>query len=137
MTQTEQIIQHLKSGRTLTALEARDLFQCLSLSQRVTPLIRAGYPIESKTIKTKTGKHIAQYSWKRNILWLFYWNCNCYISTNREAIEAFMNWMEPSGKIRKGNETSWVIPDVERAPGYAGIPLNLGDKIEYGSAGTN
>jgi hypothetical protein len=38
-------------------------YNVIALSQRMTELQRAGYPIESKMIDTDSGKRVAQYSW--------------------------------------------------------------------------
>ncbi len=61
-TQNQMILSHLKAGKTITKLEALDLFNCLSLSSRISDLKKMGNAIDSKTIKTKSGKHVAEYS---------------------------------------------------------------------------
>lgn len=58
--QEKQIINHLRQGKTLTALEALNLFNCWSLSQRITRL-RRNWPIHTKMITTQSGKRIAEY----------------------------------------------------------------------------
>ncbi len=63
MTQSTMILNHLMSGNSLTPLESLNLFGCLSLSQRVGELKRAGYPIRSELIETPSHKHVARYSW--------------------------------------------------------------------------
>lgn len=60
-TQEMQILRFLAQGYTLTALEALERFQCMALSQRIGSLKRKGWPIVSKTIKTKTNKRVALY----------------------------------------------------------------------------
>jgi hypothetical protein len=59
--QNARILAHLQSGRTLTALEALDWFKCFRLASRVCDLRKAGYLVEKRTIKTNSGKNIAQY----------------------------------------------------------------------------
>ena len=61
-----RILRFLAQGHSLTALEALDRFQCLSLSQRVGSLKRQGWPINSRRIKTKSGKSISCYELNRN-----------------------------------------------------------------------
>ena len=59
--QNARILAHLQSGRTLTALEALDWFKCFRLASRVCDLRKAGYDVQKRTIKTNSGKNIAQY----------------------------------------------------------------------------
>jgi hypothetical protein len=59
--QNARILSHLRSGRTLTALEALDWFKCFRLASRVCDLRKAGYDVQKRTIKTNSGKNIAQY----------------------------------------------------------------------------
>ena len=58
--QAENILAHLKKGRSITAIEALNLFGCLRLSARIYDLRKSGYCILSKTIKNN-GKQYAQY----------------------------------------------------------------------------
>lgn len=62
MSQEDRILNWLSQGYTITPLEALERFQCMALSQRITGLKKRGWPITSKLIKTKTGKHVACYS---------------------------------------------------------------------------
>lgn len=55
------LLAHLMTGATITPLEALQRFNCLSCSQRLGDLRRAGVPIQSRTITTPTGKRISQY----------------------------------------------------------------------------
>jgi hypothetical protein len=59
--QNARILAHLQSGRTLTALEALDWFKCFRLASRVCDLRKAGHMVEKRTVKTNSGKNIAQY----------------------------------------------------------------------------
>ena len=61
ISQSEEIIHHLKLGHTITALEALDRFGCLNLKARINEL-RNDHIINTKMIKTRTGKTIAEYS---------------------------------------------------------------------------
>ncbi len=59
--QNARILAHLQTGRTLTALEALEWFKCFRLASRICDLRKAGNQIQKKTIKTNSGKSIAQY----------------------------------------------------------------------------
>jgi hypothetical protein len=59
------ILSYLRSGNSLTVLEAIEKFGCYALSQRAGDLRRMGWPIKSEIIKTDTGKHIARYYFER------------------------------------------------------------------------
>lgn len=65
-TQETRILEYLKSGKTLTQLQALPMFGCLRLGARVYNLVRKGYPIRSEMITTRTGKKVAQYSFSKN-----------------------------------------------------------------------
>lgn len=59
--QSERILGHLKSGRTLTALQALEMFQCFRLSARILELRNAGHPITREMITTPSKKQVAAY----------------------------------------------------------------------------
>ena len=59
--QNARILAHLQSGRTLTALEALEWFKCFRLASRVCDLRKAGYDVQKRTIKTNSGKSVAEY----------------------------------------------------------------------------
>jgi len=63
MSQKDVLLNALQNGEKLTTLDALMNYNVMALSQRMTELKRAGYPIESKMIDTDSGKRIAQYSW--------------------------------------------------------------------------
>lgn len=60
--QADEILLHLQTGRTLTALEALRLFGCLRLGARIYDLKRRGWRIEKEMIQTASGKWVAEYS---------------------------------------------------------------------------
>lgn len=60
-TQTQVILRHLQSGRTITPLESLSLFGCFRLGGRIYDLKKMGYKIESKMVDVGNGKHVAQY----------------------------------------------------------------------------
>ena len=62
MNQAEQILKHLKSGKSLTPLEALRKFNCLRLGARVYDLHKEGHRIDSELVETKSGKHVVQYT---------------------------------------------------------------------------
>ena len=59
--QNARILAHLQNGRTLTALEALEWFKCFRLASRVCDLRKAGYYVQKRTIKTNSGKSVAEY----------------------------------------------------------------------------
>ena len=61
MTQTQQILQTLQDGFTITALDALRDYQCFRLSARILELKEDGWPIDKKMVKVKSGKKIAAY----------------------------------------------------------------------------
>ena len=62
MTQLEILADALDRGEHLTVAVALDRYGVYALSQRMGELSRKwGYPVESRTIETPTGKHISEY----------------------------------------------------------------------------
>ncbi len=59
-TQNEQILDYLKSGKSITPLEALEFFQCFRLSARIFDLRSDGHNIITKNI-TNDKKTYAQY----------------------------------------------------------------------------
>ena len=62
-TQCEQILAHLRSGKSITQYEALDKFKCFRLASRICDLkkrIAADEEIEAVKIVTPTGKRVAQ-----------------------------------------------------------------------------
>lgn len=60
LSQEQQILNHLRSGKTLTALEALRRFGCFRLGARVFDLKQAGYDIRSALVEID-GKRVAKY----------------------------------------------------------------------------
>ena len=50
-TQKEAILRHLQSGKTITPLEALNLYRCYRLSARIRELRDEGYEIKSENVK--------------------------------------------------------------------------------------
>jgi len=64
MTQNEQILDYLKQGKPITALEALSMFQCFRLAARIRDLKDAGHDIKSYIINVG-DKKIAAYLLKK------------------------------------------------------------------------
>lgn len=60
MTQTDAILEHLLSGKSITPLEALNLYGCFRLAARIKDLRKLGYGIETKE-ETENGKRFASY----------------------------------------------------------------------------
>jgi hypothetical protein len=60
--QLETLAEALDRGEALTVAEALTRYGIYALSQRAGELVRIGYPVTIRTIKTPTGKHISEYS---------------------------------------------------------------------------
>jgi hypothetical protein len=60
MTQTEAILAHLLSGKSITPLDALNEYGCFRLGARVLDLRKEGYNIETEIIH-ENGKHFARY----------------------------------------------------------------------------
>ena len=62
MSQTTDILDWLNTGKPITALEALDNFGCFRLAARIADIRAKGIYVNTDTVKTSTGKSIAQYS---------------------------------------------------------------------------
>lgn len=63
MTQKEQVLKHLQSGKSLSPLEALNYFGSLRLGAIIFDLKKDGYEIETEI--NQVGKHYAVYKMKR------------------------------------------------------------------------
>jgi Helix-turn-helix domain len=61
-TQAGRILAHLRAGNRLTALDALESFGCFRLAARIHELRREGWAIEERTVETRGGKRVAEYS---------------------------------------------------------------------------
>lgn len=60
--QKERILEHLLSGKSISPLEALNLYGCLRLGARIADIKGEGYLIYKEMVKDpKTGKRYAQY----------------------------------------------------------------------------
>jgi hypothetical protein len=64
--QEKQILEYLKKGKKLTALDALQKFNCWRLSARIASLRKDNHPIETEIIHTPTQKYIARYYYAKN-----------------------------------------------------------------------
>ncbi len=60
-TQAQVILDHLLSGKPLTALDALNEYSCFRLAARIHELRRAGHDIEEVIVSSKAGKRHASY----------------------------------------------------------------------------
>ena len=62
-TQSNQILEYMRQGNSITPLEALRLFDCMRLGARIYDLSQAGHVINSEMVHDeKTGKRYARYS---------------------------------------------------------------------------
>lgn len=61
MTQTAAILAWLRSGNSITALDALNLFGCFRLAARIADLKAEGHVIESELVTTPSRRRIARY----------------------------------------------------------------------------
>ena len=60
--QNKRIAEWLKSGNTITAMEAFNMFNCFRLASRITDLKQKfGLRIVTDRVMTPSGKRVAQY----------------------------------------------------------------------------
>jgi hypothetical protein len=61
MNQNQQILNHLRNGKSITPLEALNEYGCLRLGARIHDLKRAGHNIASESVELPNGKRVASY----------------------------------------------------------------------------
>ena len=64
--QCANILWHLQNIGPLTHKQAEPLFNCSRLAARVNDLREAGHNIETKMIRLRSGKKVAEYSIPKN-----------------------------------------------------------------------
>lgn len=69
MTQTNLILEYLKTGKVLTPLEALDMFGCFRLSARIYELKDMGWPIHCERKSLPFGKVVGHYSLVQDKVW--------------------------------------------------------------------
>ena len=60
--QNAMILNFLKSGGSLTPIEALEKFSCFRLAARINDLREAGHEIQTEILKDDNGKSYASYS---------------------------------------------------------------------------
>lgn len=61
-TQTAQILAYLKTGRSITPLDALEWFGCFRLGARIYDLKQDGHNIVKDMVETDSGKRVASYT---------------------------------------------------------------------------
>lgn len=59
--QTDQIVDYMLAGNTITALIALNLFQCFRLAARIADIKRRGYDVVTMMETNENGKRYAVY----------------------------------------------------------------------------
>lgn len=59
--QGQQILDHLRSGKHLTAIEALNRFGCFRLAARIKDLKDDGHRIDAQMVELPNGKKVASY----------------------------------------------------------------------------
>ena len=62
MSQNDLIFLHLKSGKSITPLEALNLYGCFRLSARIKDLKNEGHIINCELVEGENGKRFASYT---------------------------------------------------------------------------
>ena len=60
LSQTQQILDYLKTGHSITALESLYAFKCLRLASRINEIRHMGYNVVSELVKDG-AKHYSKY----------------------------------------------------------------------------
>ncbi len=68
-TQSHKILQALRQGRTITALDALQNYGCMRLSSRIHDIKRQGFPVIREMITLPNGKRVAAYSFPPYARW--------------------------------------------------------------------
>ena len=61
-TQTAQILAHLKTGRSITPIDALNEYGCFRLGARIYDLKQDGHNIYREMVETDSGKRVASYT---------------------------------------------------------------------------
>jgi hypothetical protein len=62
MSQTDDVLKYLKTGKRLTALEALRNFGCMRLASRISELRKQGVLIATQKVEVKTSRGYATVS---------------------------------------------------------------------------
>jgi hypothetical protein len=61
MTQADQILAHMQSGKTITSFQSFRLFDCTRLPDRIRDLRERGIEVQSQWLKLPSGRRCCQY----------------------------------------------------------------------------
>ena len=64
--QNAAILSHLKTGKSITPIDALERFNCFRLGARVYDLKQNGHQIVREMVPTDSGKHVASYTLVRS-----------------------------------------------------------------------
>ncbi|NBO61296.1 MAG: hypothetical protein EBU82_10045 [Flavobacteriia bacterium] len=64
--QNARILEHLISGKSITPIEALELYGCFRLAARIHDIKKSGADITCEEIETSKGKRIASYKLNAN-----------------------------------------------------------------------
>lgn len=59
--QVSRILAHLKSGKSITPLEALELYKCFRLGARIADIKALGYDVKSEFVTTPSEKKVKRY----------------------------------------------------------------------------
>ena len=59
--QTDRILDYMLSGKSITPLEALDLFKCFRLGARIADIKARGYIVYSEFVTTDSQKKVKRY----------------------------------------------------------------------------
>lgn len=62
--QRKRIAEHLKSGNSITPLEALKKFDCFRLASRISEIKKDGLIIRTEMVRETTGKTFARYHYE-------------------------------------------------------------------------
>jgi hypothetical protein len=60
--QTKMIKAHLDKGKSITPIEALNMFHCFRLAARMHDLKESGYPFMKEMVTVGNGKRVAEYT---------------------------------------------------------------------------
>jgi hypothetical protein len=61
----QRILAWMKRGRTITFLQALNMFGCANMKGRAFDIKKDGHPIDKKWVTTDSGKRVASYYLKK------------------------------------------------------------------------
>lgn len=67
--QNLMVLEYLKSGKTLTPIDALDLFGCFRLAGRIYELKDEGWPIHCERKLVQSGKRVGHYTMTQDQTW--------------------------------------------------------------------